>query len=73
MFWSSPELILAAAFFEKFIYLLSSGGAGKLTVDKLEESISQIKEMFRERMTLMDKMAATPAGASENTEEDYYY
>ena len=51
----------------------SSGGAGKLTVEKLEDSIAQIKEMFRERMTLMDKMASTPAGATENTEEDYYY
>jgi len=52
---------------------LNSGGAGKLTVEKLEDSIAQIKEMFRERMTLMDKMASTPAGATENTEEDYYY
>jgi len=48
---------------------LSSGGAGKLTVEKLEDSIAQIKDMFRERATLIENM--TPAGATED--QEYYY
>ena len=45
----------------------SSGGAGKLTVEKLEDSISQLKEMFRERATLIENMASTPGAAGTNT------
>lgn len=50
---------------------LNSGGAGKLTVEKLEDSISQLKEMFRERATLIENMASTP-GAAEDDVDDYY-
>merc|ERR1712115_172237 len=49
---------------------LNSGGAGKLTVEKLEDSISQLKEMFRERATLIENMASTP-GAADDV-DDYY-
>ena len=55
----------------------SSGGAGKLTVEKLEDSISQLKEMFRERATLIENMASTPGAAGMNTglfcQHPYFY
>jgi hypothetical protein len=38
----------------------SSGGAGKLTVTKLESSLAQIKEMFKERASIIENL--TPGG-----------
>ncbi len=35
---------------------LSSGGAAKVTMDKLESTIAQIKDMFRERATIVDNL-----------------
>lgn len=40
---------------------LSSGGAGKITMDKLESSISQIKNMFKERANIIETMTSTTA------------
>ncbi|TRY67781.1 hypothetical protein TCAL_02923 [Tigriopus californicus] len=39
---------------------LSAGGANKLTVEKLETSLNELKEMFKERATIMENL--TPGG-----------
>lgn len=42
---------------------LSSGGAAKLTMDKLESTISQIKDMFKERASIIENL--TPAAGDK--------
>jgi len=39
---------------------LSSGGAGKSTISRLESSMAKIKEMFKERAQIVENL--TPAG-----------
>merc|ERR1712156_1386890 len=65
------QLLAIATDMSELTKALNSGGAGKLTVEKLEDSISQLKEMFRERATLIENMASTP-GAAEDDVDDYY-
>lgn len=46
---------------------INSGGSSKITVDKLEESLAQLKEMFKERTSLIQMLA--PGGSHMNSEE----
>ena len=43
-----------------------------MTVEKLEDSIAQIKEMFKERATLIDNISSTPGtyDDDDNDEEE---
>merc|ERR1711997_1440666 len=43
---------------------LSSGGAGKITMEKLESSIAHIKDMFKERANIMENMTSSTAPTS---------
>ena len=42
-------------------YSFSSGGAGKITMEKLESSIAHIKDMFKERANIMENMTSSTA------------
>ena len=42
-------------------YYFSSGGAGKITMEKLESSIAHIKDMFKERANIMENMTSSNA------------
>ena len=43
-------------FINKFIFFFSAGGAGKLSMDELEQSIAQIKEMLKERSNIIEHL-----------------
>ena len=44
-----------------FLLNFSSGGAGKITIDKLESSLAQIKDMFKERANIIQDMTSATA------------
>ena len=43
-------------FINNFILFFSAGGAGKLSMDKLEQSLAQIKEMLKERSNIIEHL-----------------
>ena len=47
----------------EFSVFFSSGGAGKITMDKLESSIAHIKDMFKERANIIQTMTSSTAPA----------
>jgi len=48
---------------------INSGGTTKITVDKLEESLAQLKEMFKERTNLIEMLAPGGSGRASHHEE----
>ena len=47
----------------------SSGGNSKITVDKQEESLAQLKEMFKERSSLIDMLTPGSSNRMAHHEE----
>ena len=52
---------LSVYFTLHFRLIFSSGGAGKITIDKLESSLAQIKDMFKERANIIQDMTSATA------------